>query len=178
MIIGGGAGTAATHTFVRNQQYNQPPEAVPSIYFFLIHDSPACSPATVINLYNHSLAAGTMLIQQRGIYHGSGMLTIKNFAWYGGFSIALRGDNVNGSRTTANIAGSVFDDELFCWDKPGSSNVLDGPGDVSYGTSDPYTDSMAGDLRPRAGSPLSGAGVAIAGITTGTPPDIGYSGAL
>jgi hypothetical protein len=84
---------------------------------------------------------------------------------------------VNGSRVTANIAGSIFGNELYYWDVPGSSNVLNGPGDISYGTVDPYTNSTAGDLRPRAGSPLIGTGVAIAGITVGTPPDIGYTGA-
>jgi hypothetical protein len=60
---------------------------------------------------------------------------------------------------------------------PGNSDVLDGPGDLSDGTVDPYINSMASDLRPHAGSPLTCAGVAIPGITVGTSPDIGYTGA-
>jgi hypothetical protein len=178
LIIGGGAGLPGTHEIVRIQQYNEKPEAQASDYFFQIHAGIPCQAGTMVNVYNCSIAEGTMPSQQRCFFHGSGTLTLKNFAWYGSFSIALRGDNVNGTRTTANIAGSVFGSELFCWDRPGSSNVLDGPGDVSYGTTDPYIDVAAGDLRPRPGSPLSGAGVVIAGITTGDRPDIGYTGAI
>jgi hypothetical protein len=177
LIIGGGKGAPGVHTIVRMQQYNQKPGAQESDYFFQIHAGIPCQPGTVINFYNCSIAQGTMPVQQRCFFHGSGTLRIMNFVWYGGFSIALRGDNVNGSRVTANIAGSIFGNELYYWDVPGSSNVLNGPGDISYGTVDPYTNSTAGDLRPRAGSPLIGTGVAIAGITVGTPPDIGYTGA-
>jgi hypothetical protein len=177
LIIGTGAGSPATHTFIKNQQCNQAPDAVASDFFFLIHSSPPCNAATVVNLYNHSVAAGTMPVQQRCFFHGSGALTIKNFAWYGGFSIALRGDNVNGSRANNNIAGSVFGNELYYWYRSGSSGILDGSGDVGYGTTDPYTNVAIGDLRPRGGSPLLAAGVTISGVTTGTPPDIGYTGA-
>lgn len=179
-IIGGGAGGPGIHTFIRNRQYNQRPEAVASDYFFSLDANVPLAAATVVNVYHHSIAAGTMPVQQRMFNHGSGTLTIKNFLFYGGFSIAFNGSNVNGSRTTQCIAGSIFGTELFNWYVGGSSGALNGPGDVPTGTTSPYNNVATGDLTLKLISPGSlvrGTGTFIPGVSA-IPVDIGYTGAL
>lgn len=187
LIVGGGAGSPGVHTFIGNVQYNTPPERTGFEYRIqFVPGPPALAVGTVINLYNHTLALGTASVAQRGLYHGSGTLNIVNYLWYGNFDIALRGDFAGGfaagqaARTTSNIGGSVFNSELFNWYIAGLSSSLNGPGDVSYGTSNPFNNLSGGDLTLISGSPgslLRAAGAVIAGVTNSATPDIGYTGA-
>lgn len=142
----------------------------PMIYFLA-----GCHVETTAILENISLARGTGTTNLRGIRNGGVTITsAKNLALYGtGPGNTMDNGFLNFSPGTvsgeSNNAVGGCTTNRNGWPSPGTNPVT-----VS---ADPYNNVAGNDLTPGAGSPLTAAGVAIEGVTTGSPPDIGYTGA-
>lgn len=134
----------------------------------------------LVNLWNCSFARGTGgTTDGRGISQSVAFpFDVRNCSLWGAFVISLcdatalngAGPETVGSlqRTTSNIAVGGSGINRFRWNA--------GTGDILL-AGDPYTSVATGDLSPKVASALLAAGIAIPGFTTGTPPDIGISGA-
>lgn len=178
-VVGGGKGTPSPHTFQFMTMVNQPPNGSPGDFYIQIYDGTglaACDPATVINFYNCTIAAGNMPVQCRLIKDGSGTTEWRNVLTYGFWSAGFDGIKANGSRSTQACAGATFSNLNFFFNgsPPGDYTTLQGMGDVNL-VADPFVDLAGGDLRldPRNGAALIGAGIVIPGVTRSPRPNIG-----
>ncbi len=166
-MVNDGAG-GGTHNYWRNRIVNEWPEASAAQQAFFIDTS--VTAATVINVYNNSWARGTGSTSLRGIRRANGNCKWRNNSIWGTWQFCLYDSNVGvGAQDSDYMAvGGASSLNYLAW--------LVGTHDVAL-AADPYKNVAANDLSPGVASPLIAAGVAISGITTGTPPDIGYTGA-
>jgi hypothetical protein len=166
-VIYNDGGQGGPHYITRNRSYNEKPSlsaGEPRIYV-----NGALNASSTVFIYNNSIAKGTGTGNERGIRVDGGTVVARNNAVsaHGGtaFSIGLYG--AGGTITESNNgAGGCT-----------TNNLTFGTTDAITISADPYTDVATGDLSPGVASPLTGAGVAVAGVTTGSPPDAGYTGA-
>lgn len=166
---GGGGGTKY---FIKCRSVNEWPEATSGNQAMFFHTNII---SATIYVYNFSFARGTGATATRGIWHGGGTMTLRNVPIWGAWDITLRGDNAGGTEIVAPqrdsdylfVGGGTVN--RFKWAASTNDAVL---------AADPYTSVAGNDLSPKVGSVLLAAGVAVTGITTGTPPDVGYTGAL
>ena len=166
-VIYNDGGAGGPHNIIRNRFYNEKPQlsaGEPRIYV-----NGALNAATEVNIYNNSIAKGTGSGNERGIRVDGGTVTARNNAVWGDgatdFSIGLM--QSGGTLTESHNAAGGSTTNRSTW--PSNSAIP-----ISV---DPYTNVSAGDLSPAGGSPLIGAGTAVMGVTTGSPPDVGYTGA-
>lgn len=170
-VGGGAAGGTGTHTHIGCQWVNMPPEFADNTYQVDMSGG-GTNPAvgTVFNFYNNSMARGTGNGGGTGVLRGlqakTGVWTVRNHALYGSYAIGLFGNNLSIDTDYVFTGGATIN--TFQWTAGTHDQTL---------ASDPYNNVGANDLSPKAGSVLLAAGVVVAGITTGSPPDVGYTGA-
>lgn len=119
--------------------------------------------------HNNSIAKGSGSGNERGIRLDNGVMTADNNAVWGAgttpFSIGLY--QAGGTVTETNNGCGGCTTNRLNWGSTAPITI----------SSDPYTNTAGGNLKPGTGSPLLAAGIAVTGFTTGTPPDAGYTGA-
>lgn len=182
MAVYAEAGAAGTHVLQGLRLVNVKPGQIAGEPFLYLASGGGLQQAgTTITVDGISIALGAFpndggSSNVRGIrFDGGGIVTVRNAALWG-------------TATNTHVADAVTKMSIGLYKSAGSfalesHNAAGGStADRSgWGTNnavnlaaDPYTDVSGQDLAPGVGSPLAGAGLAVAGVT-GATPDIGYT---